>query len=66
MSNYLTEEELEALSYLVEEVKDTARFLDPYKVAESKTRDDIACLWGDLDYLKDQLDKALALTRSHL
>ena len=66
MTNYLTQEELEALAYLVEEVKDTARFLNPDKVEEYQTREDVACLWGDLDYLKGQLEKVLELTRSHL
>ena len=60
---YLTEEELDALAYLVDEVKDTARFLTADK---ADTREDIARLWGDLDYLKDQLEKALEATRSHL
>jgi hypothetical protein len=63
MTNYLNEEELEALAYLVDEVKDTARFLT---LDKAETREDIARLWGDLDYLKEQLEKALDLTRSHL
>ena len=63
MNTYLTADELEALAYLVDEVKDTARFLTFDK---AETREDVARLWGDLDYLKEQLEKALDLTRSHL
>ena len=56
-------EQLDQLANLVYEVADNAEFLDSDKVLAITTKDQIAVLWGDLDYLKGILDKATALAR---
>jgi hypothetical protein len=56
-------QKLATLADLVYEVSSNAEFLDSDKVEAMTDKDQIAILWGDLDYLKRHLEAALGLAR---